>query len=272
MIPLMLPFWLVAVALAVLLLATQYITTVAFSENVDLSTKGKVATIADEHVRVTGDDLVIPELDQIIGAYALSATMARAQLVSPSLRKLLNPEIFPVEATATIDATGRGFNNWSKDPIPLIRGEKLNAEAVNTAAEQTTVLVWLADTKPLPVGGDIRTIRATIPTTTATYAWTNQVLTFDQTLPAGAYDVVGCALFATAALCGRLNFVGGAWRPGVLAHNLVEDNRPEIFRRGNLGVLGSFDFETPPTIDVLTTGATGASVVLLDLVQTREGR
>jgi hypothetical protein len=80
------------------------------------------------------------------------------------------------------------------------------------------------------------------------------------------------ALIATAAIAGRLVFVGGTWRPGVLAQVAVSDKRPDVFRNGNLGIFGEFEHDQPPTIDVLTTGATGAAEVYLDLIQIRAGR
>lgn len=248
-------------------------TLVGYSESEAKASLLPLTALADEHVTVAGDDITIPELNQIIGAVALSANLDNAQLVSPSMRRVFNEDLADLIISATIPTDEGGFNDFTKTPIPLVRSEKLNALVDNNnTAEQSTVLVWLADGAPSPIRGAVRTIMATLPTTTATYAWTNGALTLSQTLPAGRYAIVGARAFGATLIACRFVFVGYSWRPGFIGcATLVEAKNP-LFRRGGLGIWGEFEFDQPPTVDVLCSGATGSLELFLDLIQIRAGR
>lgn len=263
-------------------------TLIGFTESQASPALTLYAGIPDEHVRVEGDDIVVPELNQILMALAMSANIRQGQLSSPSLRRIFLQDMIPLLNSGTLPSLqavdeggaatfniydGLAYNKHIDDPIALEVSEKINALIDNNNnAEQGTVLIWLSDGKPTKASGEIRTLRATIPTTTATYVWSNQALTLQQTLPAGRYAVVGVTLVAANALAGRLVFVGGTWRPGCLAQDSVSDKRPIFFRKGNLGIWGEFEHDQPPTIDILTTAATGAAEIYLDLIQIRAGR
>ena len=73
-------------------------TMVAYSESQDSATLVNVAALVDPHVRVVGDDIVVPSgLPYVGGVYAIGADITRAQLVSPSIRRRYPLEITPVE-------------------------------------------------------------------------------------------------------------------------------------------------------------------------------
>lgn len=261
---------------------------VGFYESLSASALSKITALPDQHVTVSGDDIAVPELNQILGALAMSANMAQAQLSSPSLRRMfledlalvLGDSSLPVMqavdegGTATYEIhRGVGFNDFSRAPIVLERSEKLNALVNNGGnAEDNVVLVWLCDGIPTPRMGGIRTVRATMTGITATYAWTNQAITLSQTLPSGRYALVGAVAKANNLIASRFVFVGGSWRPGMLGKGNLSDKRPSIFRRGQLGVWGEFEFDQLPTVDLLASGATGAVELYLDLLQIRAGR
>lgn len=263
-------------------------TTICFQETTQNTSLLPVAGLADDHVTVSGDDITIPELDQIIAALAFSANMDDAQLSSPSLRELFLEDLSQALAYATLPTLqavdeggvatfsildGLGFNDFTKTPIPLVRSEKLNALVDNNNnSELTTVLVWLADRRPVPFEGMVRTIRATYASITATGAWASQTLTLSQTLPAGRYAVVGAHAIGANLQAMRFIPIGYSWRPGFIPAVTLSDSRPSIFRRGGLGVWFEFEFDQPPNIEALCTGATGAGEVYLDLVQVRKGR
>lgn len=248
-------------------------TLIGWSESEGKSSLLPLTALADEHVAWSGDDISVPELNKLIGAMALSTTLDDAQLSSPSLRAMFLEDLADIITSATVPTDEGGFNDFSKAPIELVRSEKLNALVDNNGvAEQSTVLAWLADGVPIPRYGDIRTIKATMTGITATYAWTNQAMTLSQTLPAGKYALVGARAIGTTLIAGRFVFIGMPWRPGFPGcATLVEAKNP-IFRRGNLGVWGEFEFDQIPSLDLLASGATGAIELYLDLIQVRAGR
>lgn len=267
---------LILAVLAVVLLGIKTFTLVGFAETQSCDGLTKVAALADEHVTVSGDDITVPELNKIMGCVALDPDGIAAQLQSPSLRRLLNPDIFPLWTGTNFNWQFPPYHDFKANPLELERSEKLNALIDNAANSAYGVfLVWLADGTPVPVSGDIRTLKATMTGGSTAYAWTNQALTLSQTLPAGKYGVVGMQVRPASVdqmIAARLSFVGESWRPGIIAGVSAIDQRPEIFRNGHLGVWGEFEFDQPPTVDYLTIGATGAIEVFLDLVQLRAGR
>jgi len=73
-------------------------TLIAYSESQDSATLVNVAALVDPHVRVVGDDVVVPSaLPYVGGVYAIGTAISRAQLVSPSIRRRYPMEITPIE-------------------------------------------------------------------------------------------------------------------------------------------------------------------------------
>lgn len=234
--------------------------------------------LADQHLTVVGDDVRVPSLNQIIAIMGgVDTTVAgRARLVSPSLRRLLNPEIAPLNgqaAAAQEPDSPQAVVDLRRSPIPLVVGENLNFEALANpaAAQDQWGLVILADGPQEPVAGPIRSTRATSATAAVANAWTNVAITFAEDLPRGRYQVVGFRPDSAGMVASRLVFVGGTWRPGALGVDAVGDIQHEMFRHGGLGVWGEFEDIDPPTIDVLSISADATQLFILDLIQVREG-
>lgn len=228
-----------------------------------------IAALADQSVRVNGNDIIVPTgLQNLIAAYALGAAITRAQLVSPSLRRYLNPEIAPVDINI-LPTPPIGLMQLWDNPILLDAEEALDANyAENGAgAQRGTILGWLADGPIEPVTGDIRTVRVTATTTLVANAWTNGAIAFDQSLPAGTYQMVGARFFSTGLQAFRAVFVGGVWRPGAIGMATAQQDDPDIFRYGKLGSWGTFKHNTPPTFDWLSNSADTAETGALDLVK-----
>lgn len=244
-------------------------TTIGWSESQDTSGNlTNVAALADQHVRVSGDDIYVPELNILLGAIGIGATISRARITSPSLRALALPDFAPVAIGAELAAADFLYFRL-RHQLELVTNEVLNAQVAETAAgaEQETVLAWLADALPDPVAGDIRTVRATNATTLVANAWTNGALTLDQTLPVGRYAIVGARAESAGLLAFRFVFVGGIWRPGGLGCDAAGDPDPQGQRMGGWGVWGEFDSLTPPSVDFLSVSADTSQVLYLDLIR-----
>lgn len=255
-------------------------TTIAFQESIDQAGIFEpIAGVADQHVRVVGDDIQIPTLNQIV-AVAIGAETAvapRARLTSPSLRVLSRPIILPVngQAAAAVEPDSpHKVADFRASPLAMVVGEQLNVEilANPVAAQRQWAIVWLADGPIAPVAGAIFSVRATSATAPVAGAWTNVALTFDEDLPRGRYQLVGMRPLSSEMVAARAVFVGGAgWRPGALGVDAQTDIEHPMFRMGGLGVWGEFEDIEPPTIDVLAVGATADFEVVLDLIQLRAG-
>jgi len=244
-------------------------TLVGFTESQDSASLTNVTALADPHIRVSGDDVVVPSgLNYVGGVYAIGADTTRAQLVSPSIRRRYPFEIVPVEVAAEPADPVKMFPLFD-NPIQLDADESLNAQAAenNASAGRSTVLVWLCDGATSPItGAEIFTIRATNTSTLSTYAWTNGALTFNDTLPAGDYALVGARASSAGLIAFRFVFSQYAWRPGAIGMDSVGEVGAPIFRFGALGEWGQFSHNTPPTVDFLSLSADTSQTVDLDLI------
>jgi len=248
-------------------------TTVAWYEAA-AKTLEAIDAVPDEHVTGSGDDITIPiGLDQVVGIQLTGATLARARLSSPSLRRIWLEELNPFASTLGLIPSDPiiALIDRMADPIPLTASEKLNV-LVTCAAAGACAVVFLADGPIEPVHGDIRTIRATATIADEAGKWVSGPLAFDQTLPAGRYQVVGFRCLDAHGIAARLLFVGQWPRPGCVCGDDVEAIADTPFRWGNPGVLGEFEFDQPPQMEVLSDGTGVAQEVYLDLIQVRAGR
>lgn len=244
-------------------------TLVGWTESQDSAVLVNVAALADPHVRVEGDNIIVPtEVTNLVGAYALGPNLTRIQLQSPSLRRILNMELNPFDIAAE-PVSPSSFHDLTRAPIVLDAEEALSAQAAEDAAgaSRATVLAWLADKAIEPVVGDIRSVRVTAAATLVANAWTNAALTFDQSLPAGRYQLVGGNFVAAGLQAWRCVGVGYTWRPGALGWDTNSDVAPERFRYGHMGTWLEFNHNTPPTIDFLSNSADTAETGVLDLIK-----
>lgn len=247
-------------------------TTVAWYE-VAAKTLAALNAVADEHVTIVADDITIPiDLDQVIGIQITGDAVSRARLSSPSLRRIWLEELSPITNPAALapEPNRVGLIKRFDSPLPLVASEKLNA--VVTCTTSACVVAFLGDGPIAPVEGDIRTMRATAAIVGVAGSWESGVLTFSQTLPAGRYQVVGMRCIYNHGIAARLLFVGQWARPGCVCTPERAGENDEPFRMGTPGVLGEFEFDQPPQMEVLAFNTDAVQEVYLDLIQIREGR
>jgi hypothetical protein len=254
-------------------------TTVGFLESVDPAGAFNALTaLADQHISVRGDDVLVPTLAQIVAVAAMaeSAVAPLVRLVSPSLRRRTNLYVAPLNtaaAAAVEPGSPQAVVDLRRQPVALVVGEALNAEVNSNpvAVQIQSCFVWLADGPIAPVSGPIFTIRATSATALVGSVWSNVAVTFQEDLPRGRYQVVGFRAESAGMLAARLVFVGGGPRPGVLGCDLVSDIQDYIFRYGELGVFGEFEDTEQPTVDCCSISADATQEFYFDLIQLREG-
>jgi len=230
-------------------------TTVAFFKDGANSTLDAIQPVADEHVTVSGNDLTVPELNHIVYVAASGVDASRVQLQAPSLRRLWLEDIGEMGNGGLLGAVNHIGVDYREDPLPLEVSEKLNVYTIHTS--DMYVMINLADGAISPVHGDIRTIKATTTLALKEGQWVHGTLSFAQTLPAGRYHV------------------GYTWRPGVPGVSSLVEPGDEIFRRGKFGVFGEFEFDQPPSIDILGDRDEASATekeFYLDLIQIRAGR
>jgi len=245
-------------------------TLVSFNESIDPAAAwANITATPDPHVTIFGDDILVPELDQIVAvAAAVDQTVAsQVRLRAPSMLSMGFEEYLPQLGSGLVFGIEPEVCDKSKNPIQLSRLEALQCQVLTDpgAAAQHYVGVWLADGALEPVRGEIRTVRATSAVAVVVTGWTNGALTFPVSLKSGRYQVVGMSARSVSAVFARLVFPGMGWRPGSpVLQDEVQRDYP-LFRNGNAGVWGEFDSASPPTIDFLGVTST-AQEVFLDLI------
>src|SRR3990172_6097640 len=136
---------------------------VAFSESQDSAVLVPVAALADPVLTVSGDNVQVPVFAPFLfGMVGLGANITRGQLVSPSLRRTLNPTIRPLNVGAEPLSPPVAIM-FPGSPIPLDASEQLQAHAAEDAAgaAQCTILAFLSDGAISPVDGEIFSVRVT---------------------------------------------------------------------------------------------------------------
>lgn len=242
----------------------------AYSASIDSTNLTALTPLSDVSILVdqSNKQITVPELNKVILTYAIGANVTRAQLSAPSMRRFLLYDISPVERNATPRIPPR-VCDLTNNPLQLVTNEYLQFLAAEdgTGATQVTGLVILADRQPTPVGGDEMTVRATSATTLVAYNWTPCVLTLTQTLPAGLYSLVGLAAQSAGIIAARVVFVGGRYRPGIIASTEIGGFNWPLFRHGNFGEFGRFQHNLIPQIEVLSSSADNSQEFYLDLVK-----
>lgn len=226
----------------------------------------------DQHVKVVDDRVFVPEkLNKIVFCAASGEAVHRARLESPSLRRLAYLMISPLNTLAVTAEHGQPPMMYQgESPLALDPAEGLEAKVYMGAPDATfnTILLGLSDSPIVPVKGEIWTVRATATITAEEGVWVNSEITFDQTLPVGRYQIVGCECWSLTGHAFRLVPIGQLNRPGgivIREHQLID---PPWQRKGGLGVWCEFDSVTPPSVDLLASSAVAQFPVLhLDLIK-----
>lgn len=246
--------------------------TIAYSQSQDeAGVLSFVTPVPDPSVRVQANDIIVPDtVNEILGTGAfIGTTGTQAQLISPSLRRR-NPYDIRPATLALVPAANEPLYMHPESPIALDTNEALNCKinADPAAAEQQTVVVFLADKAPAPKYGEIIKCRFQVTLALVAGAWVNGAISFPDALPVGNYSCVGAYLVAATAVAARFYPVGGKWRPGFPVAQTLGGNMDERFRNGYLGEWFQFSEIQPPSIDILSSAAAGSTTYtgVMDLI------
>jgi hypothetical protein len=221
----------------------------------------------DPHIRYEGTRIIVPSLNKLISLLAVGANITDARITSPSLRKVAEIELAPLNRDAE-PLSPPAILDLADNPLELVTGEHLEAKASNdaSAAVQQTVLAWLGDGPVKPVAAKYISVKATASATLEAYKWKNAQITLTQTLPYGRYQIIGMRAQSAGLIAARLVIPGYPWRPGVPGTDVISDIDAARFRYGRCGVFGEFMSDQPPSVDFLSSSADTSEVVWLDIV------
>ncbi len=239
-----------------------------WSASVDQAAPAAIAALADPSLTVGGNNIQIPDFaSMLVGAFGIGVNLTRMQLQSPSLRRVINYEVAPLNYLAT-PANPPPFVDIFANPIQLDVGEQMQCFASEDGAGATRMngFVLLGDGKVDQITEPIFSVRVTAAQALTAFVWTNAALVFDQVLPVGNYGIVGARFSSATMLAFRFLFQGQTPRPGGIGQIAANLLTPDSQRFGHWGVWGVFNSTTPPTVDFLAGAADAAEVGVLDLV------
>jgi len=246
------------------------ITLVAWYKSVDpAGAFGALNGVPDQHVTVSGTDILVPALSKLVAeAMCLDTTVAaQGYFTTPSLVADGYQEYVQPFASGLKFSADPEIKAHPGSPIDLTPVEALQAwvNSNPAAAVAHYGLAWLSDGPLSPVAGRMRTVRATGVASLSAGVWVNTALTFPVSLKAGRYAIAGLRVMGANLVAARLVIPGNPWRPGVPGAVTQSALDFPLFRFGQAGVWGEFVHASPPTLDCLGVTDT-AQEVFLDLI------
>ena len=227
--------------------------TIAFVQEPAVTTEENIAGVSDDSMRVSGDDIFVGRLNQIVAMFGGGHSLQTLRLAAPSLRRFFLPYIHPYLSLAADAYWGARPIDMGQNPIPLMTNEALNALAHVSEVHSDVdnfCGVSLADGPLKPVHGDIRTMVIEASITATQKTWVSADLTLPADLPVGRYAVVGAQCRTNYTGVFRLIPIGEDFRPGGMVDAGNDDIDCISQRFGNMGAWCEFDQLTPPKIEV----------------------
>lgn len=226
-----------------------------FSSQAAGATNSALAGVPDQSITLSSNNrFIVPGDWQVRAGLGLSANLTAARINAPSLRSLILPQIYPGNVGAT-PSTGLEIADYGDSGIRLARNEEVTIEASNNAGAAVNVAgaLWLHDRFTPSPPGPYYTLVATAAVTLTAGTWVFSQLTFDQTLPAGWYSVVGMRAVCANAFLARLVFPAQAnFRPGVVADVAYGNRQIDApWSDGRAGLFGRFYSTAQPAAEVL---------------------
>jgi hypothetical protein len=241
----------------------------AFFVSISTTADTDVPAVVDDILTIQNNHFVLQRPYQLLAGAAMSATISRAKLASPSMRQIASPYIRPLILAAKPPTNP---NIWLLDHNPFIippfeEVQMQGTSAIAMGNENFTGLIWLADNiTPLPIG-NIIPLRITSTTAAVANAWTSIALTFTDTLPSGVYAMVFSEHRSANGIAHRWIFSNQLERPGFMSMTNLTDRLPYAQAKGQFGVMGRFRSNDLPRLQVMCNAADASHEVYAHIVR-----
>lgn len=223
------------------------------------------AALNEQLYRTVVDDLyVTKEAPFVLGALGIGTTTLGDYLLRQA--KMIDYAIKKASIITDLEVAS-SFTNYFARPLPL-RVDKLSALVVNATDEASLVGLMLGNGKitqaMLDAVNPTHVISGYSDTTVTTLTWSHCPITWNQTLDAGIYEVVGMRAFVNGGgdpSLMRISIPGSqSWKPGVPAGEAGADHEEFqgqiICPAKDWPLMGiRFDTEHMPNMEVLSIGA-----------------
>lgn len=202
------------------------------------------------------------------GGWFGGVNLTSIKLVTPRSRQVVPPPMYPIQAVAIPPDRPHIFDRRG-NPFMLNAVEEVSIQATlgGTANALTSaVLFWGTSMDAVPAG-DVYTLHGTASTPVTALTWSQIAITWDQTLPAGTYAMIGSVHQSPNAIAHRWIFKDQMLRPGFLSVTSLQNISEPSLYFGGWGKFGQFNTFTFPVLEVLANGADGAHDVTMNIVR-----
>jgi len=228
-----------------------------------------VTAVVDDILTIQNSHFVLSQEMMLLSAMAMSATLTRAKIASPSMRQIASPFIRPIVIAAIPPANpNMALFDYSPFRIPPFEEIQVQASAAPAMTEPFAALLWLASGLDTAPRGNIIPLRFTSTTAAVANTWTTLTITFADTLPSGVYTMVLSEMSSTNARAHRWIVPNQLYRPGYPSYASVGSRHPYAISKSQFGMMGSFRSNDLPRPQVLANGADATHEGYLWVVRT----
>lgn len=232
------------------------------------ATETDIAALSDGVVVIQNGHFLFQEDHALLYAFAGCASLQRARIITPKFRQITTPFIRPINSgLQPQDVTPvADFRNY---PL-VVRGlEELQLNAIQNSGGAASFRAVLGiDWGRIPTpAGEIYTLRGTGATAATAAAWSQTVVTWQDTLPTGKYAIMGLQVISTTCVAGRLILENTYPRPGCIGAATALTRSNKMFERGELGVWGYFTTTRMPLVEILCSAADATQEIYMDIIR-----
>ena len=210
--------------------------TAAFTGTVAASSETELTPISDGILAIANSRFFPQRNMQLLYTGATCTDLQRARWRTPKFRQITTPYIRPFDDSGVF-ASDTEIADYTRNPLVFAALEEIELLMFqdNASTQEGYTVVGMTESSVPAPSGDIYTLRGTHSTTLAAANWTNTEMTWQDSLPAGRYSVVGMMYFGATAKAARLIMDQEFFRPGCCGWADPQHQTDQIFRYGRLG-------------------------------------
>lgn len=203
------------------------------------------------------------------GGWMGGVNLTAVRMVTPRSRQIVPPPLYPIQGAIAMPDRPHIFDR-RMNPFTLNSVEEVSVQMnIGGAANAVSAAIffWGTSLDAVP-SGDIYSLHGSATTAAVALNWTTITITWDQTIPAGQYAIIGSQHQSANGLAHRWIFKDQILRPGFLSQAaLTNITEPSVYY-GGWGTFGSFNTYTYPSLQVLCNGTDSAHDVVMNIVKT----
>lgn len=243
---------------------------VAYLANTNTQVNFDSSPLTDSYLAIQNGHYLPQQPFYLYGGFFLGANLTKVILVTPRSRAIVPPALYPINGSLLPPDRAHCFDRRT-NPFTLNAVEEVSLQMTvggTVNAYNAALMFWGNSLDPVPPG-DIYALHGTSSTAATANAWSQVSVTWDQTLPAGTYAIIGSQHQSTNAWAHRFIFRDPTQqlRPGFLSQVSLANITEPSYYYGGWGKLGTFNTYTYPNVEVLCNGADASHDVVMNMIK-----